>query len=170
MLDAAVLVVSIDNARVSKGPDKWNLNQLLITSCVLGLCLTASSLAHYFIAKEVFGLDEDHLQTVVCDTAKTSHHTYTYTHIHDSIHVHLDAHDCVILPLVIRSIFKCHLVLILSSSLHVYVHGSGPQHHLPYLWWLLLQLKYLPISFVYLGKFHLHLLDGDGQVPLWLFH
>ncbi|KAJ3313714.1 hypothetical protein HDU76_002584 [Blyttiomyces sp. JEL0837] len=67
--DAATLVISVDNARISKRPDKWRLGQLMTLSTVLGILLMIISFAHYFIAKDVFGLNtpetEGKLQTIM---------------------------------------------------------------------------------------------------------
>ena len=49
--DAATLVIAVDNAKISKRPDKWRLGQLIFLSFVLGLLLMGISFAHYFIAK-----------------------------------------------------------------------------------------------------------------------
>jgi H+-transporting ATPase len=52
--DAATLVISVDNARISKRPDKWRLGQLLFLSFTLGLLLMCFSFAHFFFAKAIF--------------------------------------------------------------------------------------------------------------------
>jgi H+-transporting ATPase len=49
--DAATLVISVDNARISKRSDKWRLGQLLSLSFVLGALLMIISFAHFWIAK-----------------------------------------------------------------------------------------------------------------------
>jgi H+-transporting ATPase len=48
--DAATLVISVDNAKISQKPDKWRLGQLLTLSVVLGLLLMGISFGHYFAA------------------------------------------------------------------------------------------------------------------------
>lgn len=53
--DAATLVISVDNARISKRPDKWRIGQLITLSFVLGICLTGISFAHFFFATNVLG-------------------------------------------------------------------------------------------------------------------
>ncbi|TPX30114.1 H+-exporting ATPase [Synchytrium microbalum] len=63
--DAATLVISVDNAKISKRPDKWRLGQLLTLSFVLGLLLMCISFAHYFITKDYFMKDEPFVQTVM---------------------------------------------------------------------------------------------------------
>lgn len=63
--DAATLVIAVDNAEVSKSPDKWRLGQLITISVVLGALLTASSFAHFFIARDVFGMTLEQVQTVI---------------------------------------------------------------------------------------------------------
>jgi H+-transporting ATPase len=52
--DAATLVISVDNARISKRPDKWRLGQLLSLSFILGALLMGISFAHFFVAKSVY--------------------------------------------------------------------------------------------------------------------
>jgi H+-transporting ATPase len=52
--DAATLVISVDNARISKRPDKWRLGQLLSLSFVLGALLMGISFAHFFVAKSFY--------------------------------------------------------------------------------------------------------------------
>ncbi|KAJ3252431.1 hypothetical protein HDU77_005136 [Chytriomyces hyalinus] len=54
--DAATLVISVDNAQISQRPDKWRLGQLLTLSAVLGVLLMIISFAHFFVAKDAFGL------------------------------------------------------------------------------------------------------------------
>ncbi|KAI9206120.1 uncharacterized protein BJ171DRAFT_498764 [Polychytrium aggregatum] len=54
--DAATLVISVDNAKISSRPDKWRLGQLLTLSFVLGILLTLISFAHFFTARSILGL------------------------------------------------------------------------------------------------------------------
>ncbi|KAJ3099265.1 hypothetical protein HDU96_010762 [Phlyctochytrium bullatum] len=63
--DAATLVISVDNAKISKKPDKWRLGQLLTLSVVLGFLLMLISFAHYFVARDVFQVTEKQLQTIM---------------------------------------------------------------------------------------------------------
>ncbi|RKO88927.1 H(+)-ATPase [Blyttiomyces helicus] len=63
--DAATLVISVDNTKISNSPDKWRLGQLLCLSAVLGLCLAAISYAHFFIARDVFQVSPGILQTIM---------------------------------------------------------------------------------------------------------
>lgn len=63
--DAATLVISVDNAQISAKPDKWRLGQLIFISTVLALMLTGSSFAHYFIARDVFGVTGEELETII---------------------------------------------------------------------------------------------------------
>ncbi|KAG0305418.1 hypothetical protein BGZ97_001115, partial [Linnemannia gamsii] len=53
--DLATLVISVDNAQISKHPDKWRIGQLITMSIVLGLCLTALSFAHFYVFWKCFG-------------------------------------------------------------------------------------------------------------------
>jgi len=63
--DAATIVISIDNAQVSQRPDKWRLGQIMSLSVILGIMLTGASFAHYFIAKDVFKVTHDELNTIL---------------------------------------------------------------------------------------------------------
>jgi len=63
--DAATLVISIDNARISKRPDKWRLGQLMTLSFVLGVLLCVISFAHFFVAKFIFEVPVHELQTIM---------------------------------------------------------------------------------------------------------
>jgi H+-transporting ATPase len=63
--DLAVLVISIDNAEVSEKPDKWRLGQMLTLSAILGALLCGASFAHFFIARDVFNVTEDQLETIM---------------------------------------------------------------------------------------------------------
>jgi H+-transporting ATPase len=63
--DAAVLVISVDNAQVNSKPDKWRLGQMLTLSVILGVLLCGASFAHFFIARDVFGVSDDRLGTIM---------------------------------------------------------------------------------------------------------
>jgi H+-transporting ATPase len=63
--DAATLVISVDNAKISRTPDKWRLGQLMVLSFVLGLLLMGISFAHYFVARDVFQVSPAELQTIM---------------------------------------------------------------------------------------------------------
>ncbi|KAJ3032463.1 hypothetical protein HDV00_007511 [Rhizophlyctis rosea] len=53
--DAATLVISVDNARINKRPDKWRLGQLLSLSFILGILLMVISFGHFFVARHIVG-------------------------------------------------------------------------------------------------------------------
>ncbi|KAG0065001.1 hypothetical protein BGZ89_008675 [Linnemannia elongata] len=63
--DAATLVISVDNAKISAHPDKWRIGQLIVLSIVLGALLTALSFAHFFIARDVFKVSEYQLEAIM---------------------------------------------------------------------------------------------------------
>ncbi|KXS21078.1 plasma-membrane proton-e [Gonapodya prolifera JEL478] len=65
MNDAATLVIAIDNTKISQKPDKWRIGQLLTLSFVLAICITGLSFAHYFIARDVFNLPVEQIQTIM---------------------------------------------------------------------------------------------------------
>jgi H+-transporting ATPase len=61
--DAATLVISVDNAKISKRPDKWRLGQLISLSFILGVLLMIISFAHYYVAKPL--VTEAQLHTIM---------------------------------------------------------------------------------------------------------
>lgn len=63
--DAATLVISVDNVKISPKPDKWRLGQLLVLSLMIGLLLTGASFAHYYVFRDAFGATSDELGTVM---------------------------------------------------------------------------------------------------------
>jgi len=63
--DAAVLVISVDNAQISSKPDKWRMGQMMSLSVIMGFLLTMASYVHFFIGKYVFDLDDDVLATIM---------------------------------------------------------------------------------------------------------
>jgi len=80
--DAATLVISVDNARISKRPDKWRLGQLITLSFILGIMLTIISFAHFYFSIYVLGYKYDTISCIniketvdhekVCDTRLNS--------------------------------------------------------------------------------------------------
>ncbi|KAK3847894.1 MAG: H(+)-ATPase [Linnemannia gamsii] len=46
--DLATLVIAVDNAQISKLPDKWRVGQLIFLSCFLGVLLTSLSFGHFY--------------------------------------------------------------------------------------------------------------------------
>ena len=65
MNDAATLVISVDNAQISKRPDKWRIGQLITLSFVLALLLMMASFGHYFVFRYAIGFDSDQLGTMM---------------------------------------------------------------------------------------------------------
>ncbi|CAG8485854.1 6502_t:CDS:2, partial [Scutellospora calospora] len=65
--DAATLVISVDNTKISERPDKWRLGQLIVLSIVLAIFLTAASFAHFYVARYVFniGITDQKLETIM---------------------------------------------------------------------------------------------------------
>ncbi|KAF9927415.1 hypothetical protein FBU30_003273 [Linnemannia zychae] len=63
--DAATLVISVDNAKISIYPDKWRIGQLIFLSVVLGALLTALSFAHFFIADRIFNVSAAKLEAIM---------------------------------------------------------------------------------------------------------
>jgi len=63
--DAATIVISVDNAKISSSPDKWRIGQLITLSFLLGICLTGFSFAHFFIFRDVIKVHPEQLQTIM---------------------------------------------------------------------------------------------------------
>lgn len=63
--DAATLVIAVDNAKISHRPDKWRLGQLIFLSILLGIFLTCASFAHFYIARDVFKVENGQLETIM---------------------------------------------------------------------------------------------------------
>ncbi|KAJ1941121.1 hypothetical protein EC988_006846, partial [Linderina pennispora] len=57
--DCATLVIAVDNAQISRRPDKWRIGQLITMSVVLGCCLTILTFAVYFVARDGFNVPPD---------------------------------------------------------------------------------------------------------------
>jgi H+-transporting ATPase len=72
--DAATLVISVDNARINKRPDKWRLGQLITLSFILGFLLCCISYAHFIVGKYYFELDPGVLETVMYLQISSSPH------------------------------------------------------------------------------------------------
>ncbi|KAJ3416895.1 hypothetical protein HDV05_007953 [Chytridiales sp. JEL 0842] len=68
--DAATLVISVDNARISKRPDKWRLGQLMFLSTLLGVLLMVISFIHYYVAKDGFKLGPAYHSDLTFDEKK----------------------------------------------------------------------------------------------------
>ncbi|KAK3842513.1 MAG: H(+)-ATPase [Linnemannia gamsii] len=63
--DAATLVISVDNAKISAYPDKWRIGQLIFLSIVLGALLTALSFAHFFVADRIYRVSPAKLEAIM---------------------------------------------------------------------------------------------------------
>ncbi|KAG0165071.1 hypothetical protein DFQ30_009002 [Apophysomyces sp. BC1015] len=63
--DAATLVISIDNTEISERPDKWRIGQLLTLSTVLAVLLAALSFGHFYVARDVFGVSDNELHSIM---------------------------------------------------------------------------------------------------------
>ncbi|KAL2914523.1 hypothetical protein HK105_205872 [Polyrhizophydium stewartii] len=63
--DVATLVIAFDHTLISDRPDKWRLGQLMLLSFILGALLMGISFAHYFVARDAFGVTPAQLQTIM---------------------------------------------------------------------------------------------------------
>ncbi|KAG0213148.1 hypothetical protein BGX31_001335 [Mortierella sp. GBA43] len=63
--DAATLVISVDNAKISAHPDKWRIGQLIFLSVVLGVLLTGLSFGHFYVARDVFNVTGKQLEAIM---------------------------------------------------------------------------------------------------------
>ncbi|CAO3589036.1 unnamed protein product [Absidia cylindrospora] len=63
--DAATLVISVDNVEISERPDKWRIGQLLTLSTVLAVLLAALSFGHFYVARDVFGVTDNELHSIM---------------------------------------------------------------------------------------------------------
>ncbi|KAF7722581.1 hypothetical protein EC973_002934 [Apophysomyces ossiformis] len=63
--DAATLVISVDNTEISDRPDKWRIGQLLTLSTILAALLAALSFAHFYVARDVFGVSDNELHSII---------------------------------------------------------------------------------------------------------
>ncbi|KAI8899305.1 H(+)-ATPase [Globomyces pollinis-pini] len=74
--DAATLVIAVDNARISKRPDKWRLGQLLTLSFVLGFLLMIISFLHFWFARSVFPYTLPVVQTADGEYIENQNYAY----------------------------------------------------------------------------------------------
>ncbi|KAI8393358.1 plasma-membrane proton-efflux P-type ATPase [Radiomyces spectabilis] len=63
--DAATLVISVDNTEISERPDKWRIGQLLTLSSILAIFLAILSFAHFYVARDVFHVDDNVLHSIM---------------------------------------------------------------------------------------------------------
>ncbi|RKO86255.1 hypothetical protein BDK51DRAFT_31847 [Blyttiomyces helicus] len=77
--NTATLVISVDNAKISKGPDKLGICYLLFLSFVPGVLLVCPSFAQYFIAKKVFNVDPGVLQAIMYLQISSCPHFVTFS-------------------------------------------------------------------------------------------
>ncbi|KAI8063537.1 plasma-membrane proton-efflux P-type ATPase, partial [Gongronella butleri] len=63
--DAATLVISVDNTQISDRPDKWRIGQLLTLSFILAILLAALSFGHFFVARDVFHVNDNELHSIM---------------------------------------------------------------------------------------------------------
>ncbi|KAJ1749898.1 hypothetical protein LPJ79_003335 [Coemansia sp. RSA 1821] len=84
--DAATLVISVDNAQISRNPDKWRIGQLITLSVILGCFLTALSFAVFFVARDVFHIPDDAGKQSEDDTKDGRMETIIYLNVSSAPH------------------------------------------------------------------------------------
>ncbi|KAI8866307.1 ATPase, P-type, K/Mg/Cd/Cu/Zn/Na/Ca/Na/H-transporter, partial [Ramicandelaber brevisporus] len=84
--DAATLVISVDNAQISRRPDKWRIGQLITLSFILAICITIMSFAHFFIARDVFNFPMNIYADENDDNVDRRLETVMYLHISSCPH------------------------------------------------------------------------------------
>ena len=82
--DLATLVIAVDNAQVSKQPDKWRVGQLIFLSCFLGVLLTALSFGHFYYFWKVVGYEPQ--PEAAPDTVDRRLDSIMYLHISSAPH------------------------------------------------------------------------------------
>ncbi|MGC9000518.1 plasma-membrane proton-efflux P-type ATPase [Caldisericum sp.] len=63
--DAPIMTIAFDNVKYSNKPEKWNMNNLLAISTMLGIVGVFSSFGALYIGKEVFHLSTEVLQAFI---------------------------------------------------------------------------------------------------------
>ena len=63
--DGAILSIAYDNVRYRNEPEAWNMRMVLGISTVLGILGVVSAFGLFYLGERVFGLDRDHVQTLM---------------------------------------------------------------------------------------------------------
>jgi H+-transporting ATPase len=63
--DGAILSIAYDNVRYRNEPEAWNMRLVLGISTVLGVCGVVSAFVLFYLGERIFGLDRDHVQTLM---------------------------------------------------------------------------------------------------------
>ena len=63
--DGAILSIAYDNVRYRNEPEAWNMRLVLGISTVLGVLGVVSAFGLFYLGERVFGLDRDHVQTLM---------------------------------------------------------------------------------------------------------
>lgn len=63
--DGAILSIAYDNVRYRNEPEAWNMRMVLGISAVLGVLGVISAFGLFYLGERVFGLDRDHVQTLM---------------------------------------------------------------------------------------------------------
>ncbi|KAH7026851.1 LOW QUALITY PROTEIN: plasma-membrane proton-efflux P-type ATPase [Linnemannia elongata] len=129
--DLATLVIAVDNAQISKMPDKWRVGQLIFLSCFLGVLLTGLSFGHFFYFWKVHGYNPYPTAEVNSPEVDRSLESIMYLHISSAPHF-----------------------LIFSTRLTGYFWGEHANHSGPRsLWYLLVSCVVLDVIKVQVFKF-----------------
>ncbi|KAI8050000.1 plasma-membrane proton-efflux P-type ATPase [Thamnidium elegans] len=63
--DAATLIMAVDNVQVSRTPNMWRLQLLIVLSFVLAIALSAFSFGHFYIFRDVLGFTPPEISTIM---------------------------------------------------------------------------------------------------------
>ena len=76
--DIPIMTIAFDNVNPSKRPDRWNMRSILIVSTVLGMVGVAFSFALLFIAKNIWALPTDTIQSLIYLNLSVAGHMFLF--------------------------------------------------------------------------------------------
>ena len=65
LTDGAILSIAYDNVHYKQQPEAWNMRVVLGIATVLGVIGVVSAFGLFYLGERVFGLDRDHVQTLM---------------------------------------------------------------------------------------------------------
>jgi len=72
--DGAILSIAYDKVRYRDEPEAWNMRLVLSVSTVLGIVGVISAFVLFYLGERVFGLDREHIQTLMYLTLSVAGH------------------------------------------------------------------------------------------------